>query len=92
MISPKMTREFLKPAWVDWSHQTKAAGVPIIEEDSDGMIEELIPLWIESGFNVCDPGCQRTSLVIIQDSAGRRVSLISSGSSFSRREGHPPEI
>ncbi len=23
--------------------------------DSDGNIEELIPIWIESGMNVCDP-------------------------------------
>ena len=27
----------------------------IIDEDSDGFIGELIPLWIEAGFNVCDP-------------------------------------
>jgi uroporphyrinogen decarboxylase len=55
MISPAMTREFLLPAWKRWATEAKQAGVPIIDEDSDGFIGELIPLWIEAGFNVCDP-------------------------------------
>lgn len=55
MISPEMTREFLIPAWKRWATEARQAGVPIIDEDSDGFIEELIPLWIEAGFNVCDP-------------------------------------
>jgi uroporphyrinogen decarboxylase len=55
MISPSMTREFLMPAWKRWATEASQAGVPIIDEDSDGFIAELIPLWIEAGFNVCDP-------------------------------------
>ncbi|MDZ7332737.1 MAG: hypothetical protein ONB13_08645 [candidate division KSB1 bacterium] len=55
MISPEMTREFLLPAWKRWATEAKQAGVPIIDEDSDGYIGELIPIWIEAGFNVCDP-------------------------------------
>jgi len=55
MISPAMTREFCKPSWVAWSRQVRAAGVPIVDVDSDGFIGELIPIWIESGVNVCDP-------------------------------------
>jgi uroporphyrinogen-III decarboxylase len=55
MISPEMTREFLLPAWKRWANEARQAGVPIIDEDSDGFIGELIPLWIEAGFNVCDP-------------------------------------
>ncbi|MFH1378483.1 MAG: uroporphyrinogen decarboxylase family protein [Planctomycetota bacterium] len=55
MISPKMTREFLQPIWTRWAAQTRQAGVPIIDMDSDGKIDQLIPLWIESGFNLCDP-------------------------------------
>ncbi len=55
MISPEMTRLFLKPAWVRWMNEAKQAGVPILDEDSDGNIKELIPIWIESGFNTCDP-------------------------------------
>ena len=55
MISPAMCRQFLMPSWKAWSAKILAAGVPIIDMDSDGFIGELIPLWIESGINACDP-------------------------------------
>lgn len=55
MISPAMTGEFCAHSWRRWSAQAKAAGVPIVDMDSDGFVGELIPLWIESGINVCDP-------------------------------------
>jgi len=55
MISPEMTRKFLLPTWKRWATEAKHAGVPLIDEDSDGFIGELIPIWIEAGFNVCDP-------------------------------------
>jgi uroporphyrinogen decarboxylase len=55
MISPAMTREFLKPAWDRWTAEARAAGVPIVDMDSDGKVDELIPIWIEAGIHVCDP-------------------------------------
>lgn len=55
MISPSMTREFLLPAWTRWATEARQAGVPLIDMDSDGKIDELIPIWIEAGINVCDP-------------------------------------
>ena len=55
MISPAMTREFCRPSWVAWSKQAREAGAVIVDVDSDGFIGELIPIWIESGVNVCDP-------------------------------------
>ena len=55
MISPAMAREFLQPTYVRWIQEAKQAGVPIIDMDSDGKVEELLPLWIDSGINVCDP-------------------------------------
>ena len=55
MISPTMTRTFCKPSWDCWARQAKAAGVPLVDVDSDGFVGELIPIWIESGINVCDP-------------------------------------
>ena len=55
MISMDMTRRFCMPSWKRWTKQAKQAGVPVIDIDSDGFIGELIPLWIESGINVCDP-------------------------------------
>lgn len=55
MISPSMTREFLFPAWSVWVSEARQAGVPLFDMDSDGRIDELIPIWIDAGFNVCDP-------------------------------------
>ncbi len=55
MISPAMTRRFLKPAYDRWVSEIRAAGVPLIDMDSDGKVDELIPIWIEAGVNVCDP-------------------------------------
>jgi len=55
MISPAMTREFCRPSWRAWCKLAANAGVPIMDMDSDGFIGELIPIWIESGINVCDP-------------------------------------
>ena len=55
MISPAMAREFLAPAWRRWAGEARQAGVRIIDVDSDGRVDELIPIWIECGINVCDP-------------------------------------
>lgn len=55
MISPAMCREYLVPAWTRWTAQAKQAGASIVEVDSDGNVDELIPLWIEVGVNVNSP-------------------------------------
>ena len=55
MISPEMTRQFCMSSWAEWTKRAGDAGVTIVDVDSDGFIGELIPLWIESGINVCDP-------------------------------------
>jgi uroporphyrinogen-III decarboxylase len=55
MISPAMVRQFLMPAYVRWVEEILVSGCPIVDMDSDGNIEVLIPLWIEAGINVCDP-------------------------------------
>ncbi|HEY3322259.1 MAG TPA: uroporphyrinogen decarboxylase family protein [Planctomycetota bacterium] len=55
MISPAMTRHFCMPSYVRWAKMAKAAGLPLVGMDSDGYVGDLIPIWIESGINVCDP-------------------------------------
>lgn len=55
MISPRMVYRFLMPAYQQWIPKLKKKGCPILEMDSDGYIGELIPLWIEAGFNCCSP-------------------------------------
>jgi uroporphyrinogen decarboxylase len=51
LISMEMVREFLIPYYVrfiDFLHQY---GVGNILVDSDGLVEELIPLWLEAGVS-----------------------------------------
>ena len=55
MISPQMAREFLLPSWRRWADLCHDAGVPIVGVDSDGYVAELIPVWIEAGFNWTTP-------------------------------------
>jgi len=55
MISPEMVRRFCQPSWTRWCRRLFEAGCPIVDLDSDGYIGELIPLWIESGVNCCNP-------------------------------------
>jgi len=55
MISPAMARRFLEPAYEQWVDASRRCGVAIVDMDSDGRVDELIPIWIESGINVSDP-------------------------------------
>ncbi len=55
MISPRMVHKFLVPSYEQWIAQARAAKTPVIFMDSDGQIEELIPIWIQVGINCCGP-------------------------------------
>lgn len=55
MISPAMTRQFILPQYRKWLPALKSGGCPVVELDSDGCIDELIPIWIEAGINCCSP-------------------------------------
>ena len=51
LISPAMFREFMVPRYRKVTDVLRGAGVDIILVDSDGNLNELIPLWLESGIN-----------------------------------------
>ncbi len=56
MISPKMARRFLLPAWKAWISAIKTASPEtVVEMDSDGYNAELLPLWVEAGFDSVSP-------------------------------------
>jgi hypothetical protein len=55
MISPAMARRFLLPTYRSWHELLRTYDCPIMDMDSDGYVGELIPLWLEGGFNVCNP-------------------------------------
>ena len=55
MISPEMTRKYLMPVWQRWVSEFKAKGCKVVGIDSDGYIGDLIPSFIESGFDFTFP-------------------------------------
>jgi len=55
MISPAMCRRWLQPAYERWIAEARAGGCTVIDMDSDGKVDELIPIWIDAGIDVCDP-------------------------------------
>jgi len=55
LISPAMFREFMMPYYKRAAKIALAHGVDLGYMDSDGNIEELIPLWLECGINIFTP-------------------------------------
>jgi len=51
LISPKMFRRFMMPHYQRITELLRSKGVDVIFVDSDGNLNHLIPLWIESGVN-----------------------------------------
>jgi uroporphyrinogen decarboxylase len=54
-ISPRLFREFFQPHYVRICEVLRSHGVEVIFVDSDGFIDELIPLWLEVGINGFSP-------------------------------------
>jgi hypothetical protein len=78
MISPAMVREFLMPTYVKWVERIKSSGCPLVSVDSDGYIGELIPLWIEAGFNGCTPveAAAGNDIVVFRKLFGRGMAYM----------------
>jgi uroporphyrinogen decarboxylase len=51
LISPTMFRRFMMPRYKVITELLRSKGVDVIFVDSDGNLNHLIPLWIESGVN-----------------------------------------
>ncbi len=51
MISPAMVRRFMAPHYRRINDAFRKAGVKNIVVDSDGHVSELIPIWIDVGFD-----------------------------------------
>ncbi len=64
LISPAAFREFMSEPMKRVTARLQEAGIDIIMVDSDGRVDELLPLWLEAGVNLhyplevaagCDP-------------------------------------
>jgi hypothetical protein len=51
LIAPAMVRKFMMPRYKKITDLLHSFGVDVIYLDSDGNLNELIPLWLESGIN-----------------------------------------
>ena len=51
LISPAMVRKFMVPHYKKVTDILHSSGVDVICMDCDGNVNELIPLWLECGFN-----------------------------------------
>lgn len=54
-LSPAMFRRFLQPRYVRICERMRSHGIETIFVDSDGCIDELIPLWLDVGVNGFSP-------------------------------------
>ena len=55
LISPKLFREFHFDALKRVTTVLREAGIKLIMLDSDGQVDELLPLWLEGGVNQVYP-------------------------------------
>jgi uroporphyrinogen decarboxylase len=55
LISPAMVRKFMIPRYKKITDLLHNYGVDVINVDSDGNLNELIPLWLEVGINFPAP-------------------------------------
>ena len=54
-LSPRMFKEFFQPHYVRICELLRSNGIETLFVDSDGYIDELIPLWMEVGINGFSP-------------------------------------
>ena len=51
LISPRFVREFMLPAYAELVAYLREGGVELIMVDSDGCVNELLPIWREAGID-----------------------------------------
>ncbi|MDP7130346.1 MAG: uroporphyrinogen decarboxylase family protein, partial [Planctomycetota bacterium] len=55
LVNPKVFQEYVGPHYKRITELVGAHGLDIVSLDSDGMIDALIPTWIENGVNTMFP-------------------------------------
>jgi uroporphyrinogen decarboxylase len=77
LLSPAMYRKYCFPFYRKVMDKVRAAGVPVVMLDSDGNIEELIPLWLDLGIKVMHPMEVAAGMDVIRcrKKYGRRIGF-----------------
>ncbi len=60
MVSPRMVRDFMQPAYEELVSFFRCGGVELIMVDSDGDMRSLLPIWLEAGVDGVHP-CERAA-------------------------------
>ncbi len=55
LVSPKKYKELFVPFYKKIMPLVEAAGIKVVMLDSDGNIDELIPIWLDLGINTMHP-------------------------------------
>ncbi|MCX7805689.1 MAG: hypothetical protein N3A38_10940 [Planctomycetota bacterium] len=78
LISPKLVREFMLPRYKRIVNVFRSAGIDAIFVDSDGNVDELIPIWLEAGINGTYPLeiAAGTDIVALRKKYGRDLLMI----------------
>lgn len=78
MISPDLFREFMSPYYKKTFEQSEKMEVRLHFMDSDGNIEELIPLWAETGIRIMSPMEVAASMdpVRLRKKFGRELRMV----------------
>jgi len=60
LISPRFVRQYMLPAYEELVAYLREGGVQLIMVDSDGSVEELLPIFLEAGVDGIHP-CERAA-------------------------------
>lgn len=55
MLSPELFKKYMVPGYTKINEKLRQYGIDIICVDCDGVIDKLIPLWLEAGVNCILP-------------------------------------
>jgi hypothetical protein len=78
LISPDFFRQYMSPNYKKVNDFLRSHGIDIHMVDSDGNVDELIPLWLEVGVNLVYPmevaaGCD---IVAYRETYGRELLIL----------------
>ena len=79
LISPAMHRQFYDRYYRKMIAAYRALGVPFMLIDSDGKVDDLLPCWLESGFDIVFPievGTWKGDPAAFRRQYGKRLRMI----------------
>ncbi len=78
LLSPTLFKKFILPQYKKVTSNFKKHGMNVFMVDSDGQIDEILPLWIEGGVNVLGPFevAAGMDIVKVREKYGRDLAIV----------------